>query len=94
MRIVAWVRRRWLQLSCAGIGVLAVNAWVQSGAWPMVVIALAAVGATVLIAGLGWTSGAVVVKHSLKTRAAIEGGHPEQVRAAIDAGLNPRAVRR
>lgn len=94
-RLIAAVRRNPIAVvgSVVVFG-LAVNAWIQDGAWPLLVVAVASLGCTAVILGLGWTSGAMVVNHARQTQAAIKAGHQHQTRAAIEAGINPRELRR
>jgi hypothetical protein len=73
---------------------LAANAGIQSGLAVLLVLALAAAGSAAIILGLGYTSGAVVVRHAQKTQAEIQAGHQGQIRAAIEVGINPRKLTR
>lgn len=78
-----WVRRRGLLLVVAAVMAgLVVNAWVQAGGRAMAVLFLAAVGFIAAVALPGYTSTALVVRHSTNPRRQIEA---RSVRAQIEA---------
>jgi hypothetical protein len=94
-RVRDFVRRNYIVLGWAVLLIgLAANAGIQAGFAVLLVLVLAGAGMAAVVAGLGYTSGSFVVKHAEKTQREIAGGHQQQIRAAIEADVNPRELLR